>query len=87
MEMKRSIREKSYSPGEAEYVRIHFITHRSIGMCVAEVRGNENKSKNEIQYFRKWKIKFVIATVVGKLSAWNGVRPSKHEIWVISDRR
>lgn len=56
-------------------------------MCVAEVRGNENKSKNEIQYFRKWKIKFVIATVVGKLSAWNGVRPSKHEIWVISDRR
>ena len=68
-------------------MRIHFITRRSIGMCVAEVRGNENKSKNEIQYFRKWKIKFVIATVVRKLSAWNGVRPSKHEIWVISDRR
>lgn len=68
-------------------MQIHFITRRSIGVCVAGVRGDEDKSKNENQYFRKWKIKFVIATVVGKLSAWNGVRPSKHEIWVISDRR
>lgn len=68
-------------------MQIHFITRRSIGVCVAGVRGDEDKSKNENRYFRKWKIKFVIATVVGKLSAWNGVRPSKHEIWVISDRR